>query len=237
MKKVSVVVPTFEYYGRGVEYLDDMFRTISIQSMKDVEVVVSDHSLTGEIENFCRENIYDLEIKYIRNSNDRGNPCSNTNVAIDHSTGEVVKVLLQDDFLYDTDAFEKIYDRLMSSESKWLVCGAIHTRDDGYTFFNPMYPKWSELMILENGNNFIGSPSVLSFKRENMEVRFDPNTAMLMDVDFYYNMMLKYGHPIYYNDILIGNRVRDTETWKARISEEDVEKEFKYCHQKYGIVK
>jgi glycosyltransferase involved in cell wall biosynthesis len=172
--KVSVAIPTYEYYSRGVEFLDDMFRTISQQTLKEVEIVVSDHSLDGKIEKFCEQNIYDLKIKYIRNPEDRGNPCSNTNVAIDNSTGELVKVLLQDDFLYDTEALDKIY------------------------------------------NSF---------------------TAMLMDVDFYYGMMLEYGNPIYYNDTLIGNRVRDTHTWKERISDEDIKKEFEYCHKKYGIKK
>ena len=37
--KVSIACPTFEYYGRGVEVLDDMFRTIANQTLKDVEVV------------------------------------------------------------------------------------------------------------------------------------------------------------------------------------------------------
>lgn len=234
--KLSVVVPTFEYYGRGVEFLDDMFRTISQQTIQDVEVVVSDHSTENDIEEYCQFNEYGLNIKYIRNNNDRGNPCSNVNLAIDNSSGEIVKVLMQDDFLYDTEALEKMYNLLVSSESYWLVCGAIHTRDDGNTFFNPMYPRWSEYMILENGNNYIGSPSVLAFKKE-VKLRFDPKTAMLMDVDFYYNMMINHGHPIYMNDLLIGNRVRDTQTWKERISDEEVEKEFEYCHEKYGIVK
>ena len=43
--KVSIAVPVFEYYGFGVEMLDDMFRTISQQTLKDVEVVISDHSV------------------------------------------------------------------------------------------------------------------------------------------------------------------------------------------------
>ena len=33
--KVSIACPTFEYYGRGVEVLDDMFRTIANQTLKD----------------------------------------------------------------------------------------------------------------------------------------------------------------------------------------------------------
>lgn len=236
MIKVSIAVPTYEYYGRGVEFLDDMLRTISIQTMKEIEVVVSDHSKDNQIKKFCEENIYNLNIKYFKNKNDVGNPCSNTNYAIDKCQGEVIKVLLQDDFLYDTEALEKIYDQLKNSESDWLVCGCIHTRDDGNSFFNPMFPRWSDLMILEPGNNFIGSPSIIALKKS-VDLRFDSKTAMLMDVDFYYGMMLEYGHPIYYNDILVGNRVRDTQTWKERISEKEVSEEFKYVKQKYKILK
>ena len=108
--KVSVACPTFEYYGRGVEVLDDMFRTISNQTLKDVEVVVSDHSRTDEIEDYCKKNEHDLNIKYLRNENGRGNPCINTNNAIDNCTGEIIKIFQQDDFLYDTEALEKMYN-------------------------------------------------------------------------------------------------------------------------------
>ncbi len=54
--RVSVAVPTFEYYGRGVEVLDDMFRTISTQTLKEVEVVISDHSVNDDIQNYCEKN-------------------------------------------------------------------------------------------------------------------------------------------------------------------------------------
>ena len=60
---------------------------------------------------------------------------------------------------------------------------------------------------------------------------------MLLDVDFYYNTMLNYGMPILHQDVLIANRVRDTDTLMSEISENDVIKEFEYCHKKYGIVK
>ena len=45
---------------------------------------------------------------------------------------------------------------MINSDKKWFVCGAIHTRDDGHTFFNPMLPRWDPLMILEDQHNFIG---------------------------------------------------------------------------------
>ena len=44
--KMSIAVPTWESYGKGNEFLDDLFRTLEIQTFQDFEVVVSDHSLS-----------------------------------------------------------------------------------------------------------------------------------------------------------------------------------------------
>ena len=232
--KVSVACPTFEYYGRGVEVLDDMFRTIANQTLKDVEVVVSDHSRTDEIEDYCKKNEHNLDIKYLRNENGRGNPCINTNNAIDHCSGEVIKIFQQDDFLYDTEALEIMYNEMTNSDKKWFVCGAVHTRDEGHTFFNPMLPRWDPLMMLEDQHNFIGGVSVTSIKQE-VKVRYDPDLRMLLDVDFYYHTMLEYGMPIFYQDTLICNRVRDTDTLMAEVTPEEVQEEFKYCKKKYDL--
>lgn len=233
--KVSVAIPVFEYYGRGVEMLDDLLRTISYQTLKDVEVVVSDHSKNNDIENYCNDNEYQLNIKYFRNENGRGNPAINTNNALNQCSGEIIKVFQQDDFFYDTEALEIMYREMTQSNQKWFACGAIHTRDDGNTFFHPMLPRWDDKMIVEDQHNFIGGVSVLSIKNE-VKTRFDPNVRMLLDVDFYHNVFLNYGMPILHQDVLIANRVRDTNTLMAEVSEKDVIEEFKYCHQKYGIV-
>lgn len=232
--KVSIAVPVFEYYGMGVSVLDDMFRTISQQTIKDFEVVISDHSVSNDIEDYCEFNEYNLNIKYIRNKNDRGNPCLNTNNAIEACEGEIIKIFQQDDFFYDTEALEKIYLALTMSSEKWLACGAIHTRDDGNSFFGPMLPRWDKDMILKDQCNFIGGVSVISIKNE-VKTRFDPNLRMLLDVDFYHNTMLNYGMPILYQDILIGNRVRDTNSLSSEISKDDVKNEFSYCYKKYNI--
>ena len=232
--KVSVACPTFEYYGRGVEVLDDMFRTIANQTLKDVEVVVSDHSRTDEIADYCKKNEHNLDIKYLRNENGRGNPCINTNNAIDHCSGEVIKIFQQDDFLYDTEALEIMYTEMTNSDKIWFVCGAVHTRDDGHTFFNPMLPRWDPLMMLEDQHNFIGGVSVTSIKQE-VKVRYDPDLRMLLDVDFYYHTMLEYGMPIFYRDTLICNRVRDDNTLMSEVTPEEVQEEFDFCKKKYDL--
>ena len=91
-------------------------------------------------------------------------------------------------------------------------------------------------MITDPGFNYIGGLSVLTIKN-GVDIRFDPNVRMCLDVDFYYSMLLKYGEPILHHDVLIANRVRDDNTLMADVSEEETLQEFDYVHKKFGIKK
>ena len=126
--KVSVAVPCYEYNGNGVRYLSDLFRTIQNQTLKDVEVVISDQSIDDEIMDFCMDNIFDLDIKYIRNKEGRGNAAINTNVAMDNCKGEVVKLMYMDDFFVLPAALERTHKYLMATDKMWLVWDNPHKR-------------------------------------------------------------------------------------------------------------
>ena len=53
MSEISVCIPTYEYKGEGVKYLDELFKSLSTQTFQDFDVVISDHSKDNEIMNFC----------------------------------------------------------------------------------------------------------------------------------------------------------------------------------------
>jgi len=232
--KMSIAIPTWESRGRGVEFLDDMFRTIEIQTMQPDEIVISDHSVTDDIEKYCKD--YDLPIKYKRNPEKRGNGPANTNEAIKRCSGDIVKVMFQDDFFYDDEALEKIYIELSNSDKTWLLNGCNHTQDDGNSFYWEMFPRWNDKLL--EGVNSISSPSVLAFKN-NVKRRFDTTLTYFMDVEFYYGMMYDHGEPILYDDVLISNRVGDysvTTNVSHKNRDYYVTKETKYCKEKYGVV-
>jgi len=232
--KVSVVIPCYEYGGKGVRYLSDMFRTISQQTLKEVEVIVTDHSVDTEIMDFCHDNIFDLNIVYYRNSDKRGDVASNKNLGMNLAKGQVVKMMYMDDYFFTKDALEKTYNALMDSDKMWLVCGTNHTRDDGKTFDTYLMPRWNDNMLRSRGNNTMSGVSVISYKNKNMDVRWDSNTIMLLDVDFYYSLRSKYGDCVYLNECLITQRV-NKDALSSTISDEDVQKEFEYCRKKHGI--
>jgi glycosyltransferase involved in cell wall biosynthesis len=236
MPKISIAIPTWEANKKGEDFLDDLLRTIEIQTFKDFEVVISDHCADDYLLPKVKEFQNKFEIKYFKNKKKRGNSPANLNNAIKKCSGEIVKIMFQDDFFYDDEALEKIYYILMDSNSKWLLHGTNHTKDDGHSFYWEMYPRFNDDLL--KGVNSISSPSVVAFKKE-FNILFDENLKYLMDVDYYYGMREKYGEPIYYDDILVSNRFPHKNSISSNINnkEELLIEESGYCFKKYGVSK
>ena len=203
--RMSIAIPTYEVKGRGVEFLNDLFRTIEIQTFKDFEVVVSDHSKDDKLVDVVDEFQYKFDITYVKNKNDLGNGPANTNNAIRNCSGDIIKVMFQDDFFYDDEALQKIHDSF-DDKHDWLVCGSNHTQDDGHTFYWNLYPRWNDSII--QGVNSISSPSVMAAKKKVFDqIKFDESLVMMMDCEIYYHIKKEFGEPIYLHDILVSNRV------------------------------
>ena len=228
--KISICIPTWEQYGKGKFFLEKLFETICEQSYKNFEVVISDHSLDDDIENFCKLYKNRFEIIYSKNSLGRGNSPINTNNAIKLSTGDIVKILFQDDFFYNKDSLKIIAEHFENYNCSWLVNGCNHTSDDGNTFHNEMIPKWDKKIIL--GENTISSPSVLSFKKD-VNLFFDSNLTMLMDCDYYYQLYLKFGEPHIVEDTLVTNRFHEHQI--SRKYDKNFSEELEYVKIKFKI--
>jgi len=201
--KLSIAIPAYEYHGRGVGFLEYQFKKFNIQSFKDFQIVISDHSEDDEIESFCKLNQYGLNIKYLRNKDLRGSSSANTNNAIRNCDGEIIKIIFQDDFLWNEESLNKTINAF-PSDAEWLVSGCIHTFDDCVTFRGPKIPYYNEGIYL--GNNTISSPSVLSIRNSEGKLFFDERLIWLMDVDYYKSMYDKFGLPVVLGEITVVNR-------------------------------
>ena len=47
--KISICIPTWEQYGKGVNFLKNNFDRILTQTYKNFNVIISDHSKNDEI--------------------------------------------------------------------------------------------------------------------------------------------------------------------------------------------
>jgi glycosyltransferase involved in cell wall biosynthesis len=218
--------------GRGVEFLEQSFLGLRMQTLKDFEIVISDHSKDDNIKNFCESVAKEssMDINYFRNTSGRGSSSANINNAIKCAIGEVIKILFQDDYLCDIDCLKVIYERFNKPQVNWLVTGTVHTSDK-VDFFNPMIPKYNSNIYL--GNNTISSPSVLAVRNKDV-LEFDESLSWLMDVDYYKRLFDKYGLPEIIERILVVNRLWDGQISTTQITQDIIDKEVAYTREKYS---
>lgn len=202
MTEVSIAIPTYEMKGIGNQYLSELFETIKFQDLKDFEVCISDHSQDNKILEVCEEYANYFDIRYYKNDHNLGNGPANTNSAVEMCNGKIVKIIFQDDLFIDKSALSKIKFAYDNQKCKWCLNGFKHT-NNGYDHFRSMIPKWTDMML--EGRNFLGSPSCVSFLKENFE-SFDEHLKLLMDTDFYHRMRFFHGMPYIIDDYLISNR-------------------------------
>lgn len=235
--KISIVVPVWEFHGRGNEFLDDLLKSIVSQTHEDLEVIISDHSKDDCLLETIGKYSSDLDILHIMNCTCRGNSPANLNYGLKRASGEIVKIMFQDDFFYDNTALEKI-NKAFESEISWLVCGCNHFDDVGKVFYWRLKPVWDD-NVLEGKNN-LGSPSTIAARKIVFDtIHFDEKLVMLMDCEFLYHAKKIFGLPFVCEDMLITSRVHPDRISSRFMKNENAEKllaeEIYYCKNKHGL--
>ncbi len=197
---VSISIPCYEMNGDGVMFLDLNLKNIENQTFKNIEVVISDHSLDDFIKNLCDSYVGKLNIVYIKNEIGRGSSSANMNNALKKCSGDIIKFMMQDEYLCNIDAIEKIKNVFQENESvNWLVNGCFF---GAYPDLKKgaMLPCYSQDMI--KAKNTIGSPSVVTIKNKDIEF-FNEDLIWVMDCEYYKRVYDKFGLPYVLNDYLI----------------------------------
>jgi glycosyltransferase involved in cell wall biosynthesis len=182
--------------GEGLFYLDLSLKKIVDQTYKNIEVIISDHSIDTNLEKLTTDYTSQLNIKYFKNNNNRGSSSTNINNGIINCSGSIIKILMQDDYFYEKTAIESIVNIFNENENiNWLVTGCVYGGKNGVVR-GSMFPYYTEDIIL--GNNKIGSPSVLTIKNEN-PIYFNNDLIWMMDCDYYKKLYDRYGNPFILN--------------------------------------
>lgn len=226
----SVAIPTWGIKGKGVEYLEHSFNIIAQQTFTDFNVVVSDHSEDDEIETLCKAWNSEMKINYHRNDRGRGKIAPNMNNAIEHSDGMFIKMLFQDDFLYDVDSLQIIYDSIVENQDKdWFITACVHT-DDCINTYDRMTPYYHDRIYA--GVNTISCPSVLTVRNEEDLPMFDESLNWLVDVEYYKRLHDIYGDPVVIDTVCAVNRNAEVRTTNM-ITEKQKQEEIQRVIRKY----
>lgn len=185
-----MAIATYEMNGYGTFFLERCLESIKSQNYSNIEIVVSDHSKDDSLEKLC-ENYNN--IKYIKNTENYGSSSQNFNNAIKNSTGDIIKILCQDDVLYDEYSINDIVELVNENKDfKWLVTSYYHTKDYK-NVFNLHTPKINEFN--SPVKNKIGTHSCLTISKT-VDILFDDNLIWFMDCEYYYRLKNKYGKPL-----------------------------------------
>jgi dTDP-4-dehydrorhamnose reductase len=226
---LSIAIPTYGYDGNGTELLEFNFNKLSIQKFKDFEVVISDHSIDNTIKDVCEKWKDKLNIKHSFNDRGRGVISPNINEVMKKCKGEWIKILFQDDFLYDENSLKNQYDFIINKENlTWFVTEFFHTAD-GVNFFYHYFPRWNDLIW--TGLNTMGCPSGITIKNKDL-IFFDEDLNWLMDCDYYKKMYDKFGEPDILNKITVVNRTSGSRLTNTT-SQEIKDRESVIVHKRY----
>jgi len=177
--------------GQGPSLLKRSFNQIVNQTYKDIEIIVSDHSVDDGVKKICDEYSFKLNVVYIKNPIDRGNFSSNLNNSIRNASGGIIKLLMQDDYFMETNTLESIAQIFKDPSVNWAASGC-HSGWDNRDY-NTLIPRYDDSSI-SLGINTIGSPSVISIRNKDVQF-FDEGLSWVVDLDYYKKMHSVFGEP------------------------------------------
>jgi glycosyltransferase involved in cell wall biosynthesis len=187
--KVSIAIPCYEMKGYGAVNLSFALESIAKQTYKNIEVIISDHSRDNKIEELCIKYSSFLDLKYLKYEDKRGSSSANLNNCILNSSGDIIKILFQDDYLYGRNVIQNIVNEF-DQDTYWLVTSFYQTYDRKNLFRHPD-PYLTNILLY---GNTIGPPSGLSMINKDV-LYFDEELLWWMDTDYYKRLYDKYGLP------------------------------------------
>jgi len=188
--KVSICIPAY----RQVEYLRETLQSLLTQDFQDFEVIVTDDSPDDSVCDLLASFDFGGRLRYVRNSPALGSP-ENWNAALRLAQGDYVKILHHDDHFIRPDAlrlFVKLLDDAPHADFGFCATlvnhidvnmQRIHCASDRQLADLAEDP--ASLFV----GNCIGAPSA-TICRRSASLDYDRQMKWLVDVDYYYRMLM-----------------------------------------------
>ena len=207
---VSIIIPTYES-----KYLSLLLDSIYFQSYQNIEVIISDDSVSNIVENgYKNHKVNDkYSVKYFRNLPAMGSP-ANWNLGIRRSIGEIVKLMHHDDWFISENAIQQYVDIITQSKhptlifSKYILKDLTSKREHKRECTVKEFAKFTNHPDYLFKNNFLGTPSVICFSKD-LNLFFDENLIWQVDVEFYIRAAKQMNNVFYLEDYLVGITIED----------------------------
>lgn len=193
--KVSVCIPAYKH----VAYLRRLLDSLVIQTIKGMEIIITDDSPDNDVEELVQSYMDKLPLQYYRNTPARGMP-GNWNTALDLAKGEYIKIMHDDDWFAQPRSLEFLCKALDDHPEQDMAYSAYYNYyiDTGAIklmtsprWFRKAFSEMPENVLFDN---LVGPPSVM-IHRNKPQYRYDEQVRWTVDVDFYIRLLQH--HPGY----------------------------------------
>lgn len=188
---ISICIPAY----KNEDFLERLLNSISIQTFKDFEVVVSDDSPNDSLQNLINTYSSIFKIRYSRNDSPLGSP-ANWNNAIQLAGGDWIKIMHDDDWFANEQSLSEFAEIAYASDCDFIFSGFVNVDlNNGAKSVNVLnsFQKW---MLRRNPlylfrKNYIGHPST-TLIRNDSEIWFDEKIKWVVDFEFYIRKLYEY---------------------------------------------
>ena len=233
---ISICIPAY----KRTDFLKRLLDSISIQSFREFEVIITDDSPNDELASLRATYDKKFDLKYFRNLKPLGTP-ENWNEAIRKASGKWIKLMHDDDWFSDAHSLQYFVDAINSQPGKTFIFSAYRKvfLDEGRmeevsinTFRYRLLHKNPFTLI---ASNVIGPPSVV-IHRNDQHFFYDKNLKWLVDIDFYISNLQNGNGQIYYIDKIlvdIGMNAEQVTKESFRVNKVEIPEHF-YLLKKMG---
>lgn len=188
---ISICIPSFN----NKEFLERLLHSISLQTFKDFEVILTDDSQNNQIEILCNKFSVKLNIQYYKNKIALGSP-ANWNAGIKKATGQWIKIMHHDDWFAHESCLQKFADvAKQNSTAAIIFSGFTEVNESGRSDY--IISRYEEKLLTTSPlnlfkKNFIGHPSTTLIKN-NRENWYDETIKWVVDFEFYMRCLSETG--------------------------------------------
>jgi len=209
--KISVLIPTYNY----ARFLPEAIESVLAQEFQDFELLVVDDCSTDDtakvVQALCAR---DARVRFSVNPANLG-MVRNWNHCLELARGDYVKFLFGDDRLCDRRALGKLAALLDNNPSATLGASARVILDENSKVVNiwRLLPdgchngkKIITACLMKNGQNLVGEPSAVIFRKSDAQRGFVPHLKQIVDVEMWFHL-LERGNLAYTREPLCAFRV------------------------------
>jgi glycosyltransferase involved in cell wall biosynthesis len=220
LPKISICIPAY----KRTAFLNRLLNSITEQTFKDFEVIVSDDSPDESVKELCSQ-FASLSIQYYKNPQPLGTP-ANWNAAIKKSSGQWIKLMHDDDWFAGSDSLEA-FARETDKEEKFIFSAYVNVFEENNRQQHVSMPANWEKNIRINpslllSRNVIGPPSVTLIHRSINDV-YDERMKWRVDIDFYIGILKRNMGFIYVDKQLVNVGISESQVTNYCIGMPEVE--------------